>query len=152
MGDVRAKLISLSMLLFVVFSSMPSNAIDIAVTPFSDRKKQYTIKLDDSATIWSLKEWLFAETGIPIYKQRIIAAGRQAKNNEKISDIPETNRSPFYVLIIDNLLEARNNFNTHLENGDHEMALAIIHSIVVSDNYTEEEKDEAQSWLGKMPK
>lgn len=165
MEDTMTKLIQLSILLFVVLFSVPSNAIEVNVRTLDG--KHHRVQLDDSASIWSLKEQMVAKTGIPIDKQRIIAAGREAKNNEKIASIPEDHRSPFHLVKIaeapqvsapqipqvsDDLREARNSFNAHLRSGDHDMARMTAQSIIDSRRYTTPQKDEARSWLAKIPK
>jgi len=154
------KLIQLSTLLVVILFAMPSKAAVHTVHTLDGT--YHIVKLDSSASIWSLKEQMAAKTGIPIEKQRLIAGGREVMNNEKISSIPEDSRSPFHLMeildapsapqAVDNLREARNNFNTHLRNGDHDMARMTAQSILDSRRYTSPEKDEARSWLAKLPK
>ena len=160
MEDAMTKLIQLSMLLFTVLFSMPSNAMQVQVMTLD--QKMHVITLDDSASIWSLKEKLFAKTRIPIDKQKLIAGNREATNNEKISAIPVDNRSPLRLIkmndapiapqVVDKLGEARNNFNAHLKNRDYDMARMTAQSIIDSRRYTTPEKDEARTWLGKLPK
>lgn len=154
------KLIQLSTLFFVVLFSMPSNAAVLYVQVLIDGKNYtQTVELRESDSIWSLKQLMAAKTSIPIDKQRIITGGvREAKNNEKISSIPEDHRSRLKLVkipdapqVVDNLLEARNNFNAYLRSGDHDMARASAQSILGSRRYTTPEKDEARSWLAKLP-
>lgn len=160
MEDKMTKLIQLSTLLFVVLFAIPSNAVQHMVQSMVDGKiSNHIVDLDASASIWSLKELMAAKTGIPIDKQRIIAGGREAKNNEKLLSIPDDHRSPFKLVkiaeapqIVDNLREARNSFNAHLRARDHDMARMTAQSIIDSRRYTTPEKDEARSWLEKLPK
>jgi hypothetical protein len=160
MEDTMTKLIQLSTLLFVVLFAIPSNAvINVTVKTGINSSKLtvHRVDLDDSATVMNLKEKLTVLTNIPIDKQAIISGGKNLDNSEKNSSIPIINRGKLHLAlnapqIVDNLRDARNSFNTHLRAGDHDMARMTANSIIDSRRYTTPEKDEARSWLGRLPK